>query len=198
MVNVRNSKKLPQQEYFCKYSPVSSMCYERLRERLSISTYRKGENLVVPGQIQDEIYFVLDGIQMSYYGKGDKVHVMQFTYPQDICIVPDSFTLRDPSKYTLTCLTASTLASVSFRELHLLFDDCQDLERAFRIMTTKMLAGVLEKHLELRTLRIEERFRKFCERSGHLLNEVPHKHLASYLNIDATNFSKLLNTVRIG
>jgi hypothetical protein len=35
------------------------------------------------------------------------------------------------------------------------------------------------------------------QRSPHILQLVPHKYLANYLGIDATNFSKLLNRVRI-
>jgi hypothetical protein len=43
---------------------------------------------------------------------------------------------------------------------------------------------------------MEERYKAFCRRSAHLLQRVPHKYIASYLGIDATNFSKLYNTVR--
>ena len=39
------------------------------------------------------------------------------------------------------------------------------------------------------TLRIEQ--------IPHLLQLVPHKYLANYIGIDATNFSKLINSVRI-
>jgi hypothetical protein len=35
------------------------------------------------------------------------------------------------------------------------------------------------------------------QRSPHILNLVPHKYLASYLGMDATNFSKLLGSVKI-
>ena len=198
MVRIKNGDKLPPYGTIGKLSDVSSASLNKFLERLTTRTYPKGENLVTPGQVQTELYFVRNGIQMAFYESGDKHHVMAFTYAPDICVVPDSFALQEPSKYTLSCLTASTLECITYHDLHSLFDECHDLERSFRILTTKMLAGVLEKHLELKTMRIEERFRNFCERSGHLLNLVPHKHLASYLNIDATNFSKLLNSVRIG
>jgi len=44
---------------------------------------------------------------------------------------------------------------------------------------------------------IETRFRHFMKRSPHLLNQIPHKDLASYLRINPTNFSKLLAKVKI-
>ena len=64
-------------------------------------------------------------------------------------------------------------------------------------MTEAILAGMINRHIELHSLTIEERFKVFCQRSPHLLQLVPHKYIASYLGIDPTNFSKLFNSVRI-
>ena len=180
------------------FSGISRSSYDRLQETLMPCAFPKGHNLVVPGQIQNEMYFVRDGVQMSFYEDGDKFYVMAFTYASDICVLPDSFSLQAPAKYTITCLTASKFDYISFQDLQLLFNQCPDLERFFRIATERVLAGVLDRHLELKTSSIEERFRNFCQRSSHLLNLVPHKYIASYLNINATNFSKLFNSVRIG
>jgi hypothetical protein len=102
-----------------------------------------------------------------------------------------------PSRYYLKCLTDSKFDSIHFLELQELFEASQELERLFRKMTEAILAGVINRHIELQTSGIEERFRSFCQRSPHLLQLVPHKYIASYLNIDSTNFSKLFNTVKL-
>ena len=86
---------------------------------------------------------------------------------------------------------------LSFDELQRIFDRSQAIERLFRKMTEAILAGMINRHIELHSLTIEERFRVFCQRSPHLLQLVPHKYIASYLGIDPTNFSKLFNSVRI-
>jgi hypothetical protein len=44
---------------------------------------------------------------------------------------------------------------------------------------------------------IEERFASFLKRNPALINLVPHKYLASYLRIDPSNFSRLLNQYHI-
>lgn len=62
-------------------------------------------------------------------------------------------------------------------------------------MTEAMFAGMIDLHIELRAMTIEERYKKFCRKSPHLLQLVPHKYIASYLGIDPTNFSKLFNNV---
>ena len=78
-----------------------------------------------------------------------------------------------------------------------MFDESKEIERLFRKITEVILGGVLNRHMELQSLTIEQRYLQFCKRSPHLLQLVPHKYLASYLGIDATNFSKLYNSVKI-
>jgi hypothetical protein len=58
-------------------------------------------------------------------------------------------------------------------------------------------SGVLERLVELQCFSSEEKFKKLLKRSPHVLQLVPHKYLANYLGIDPTNFSKLINHVRI-
>ena len=64
-------------------------------------------------------------------------------------------------------------------------------------MTEAVLAGMIQRHFELQSLSIKERFLVFARRSPHLLELVPHKYLAAYLNINPTNFSKLFNSVKM-
>ncbi|MDZ4846345.1 MAG: hypothetical protein SH857_12430 [Chitinophagales bacterium] len=133
---------------------------------------------------------------MSYFETDSKIHVIAFTYPPNLCAIPESFSFQLPSKYYLTCLTDSEFQYLTFEELQKLFEQSQQLERLFRRMTEAVLAGIINRHIELHSMTIEERFKIFSQRSPHLLQLVSHKYLASYLSIDATNFSKLFNNVK--
>ncbi len=160
-------------------------------------SFRKGDAIVVPGQTQKEMYLVKSGVQMSYFEAGEKIHVIAFTYPPNFCAIPESFSLQQPSRYFLTSLTDSELDYITYDDLTELFDRSQQIERLFRKMTEIILAGVLTRHIERHANTIQERYQAFCQRSPHLLQMVPHKYIASYLDIDPTNFSKLYNSVRI-
>lgn len=183
-------------EYFNLFHELKIADYDLLKENLRKKTYRKGEFITVPGQTQKEVYFVKSGVQMSYFDNENKTHVIAFTYYPNLCAIPDSFFFQSPSKYYLTCLTESELEYISFEKLQLLFNKSQQIERLFRRMTEAVLSGVINRHIELHSLTIEERFKVFCQRSPHLLQLVPRKYIASYLNIDPTNFSKLFNKVK--
>jgi len=168
-----------------------------IQKRLHPKPCRKGEYLVVTGQVQEEMYFIQSGVQMSFFENEKKSHVVAFTYPPDICAVPESFSLQKPSPYFLSCLTDSEMYSLHFNDLQMLFDQSRNIERAFRHMTEKVLAGIIQRHIEAGVLTIEERYKNFCQRSPHLLHLVPHKYIASYLGMDPTNFSKSFNQVKI-
>jgi len=85
---------------------------------------------------------------------------------------------------------------LTYTDLQKLFDQSQRLERLFRRMMEAVFKGFLDRFIEMRSTTIEERFRPFCQRCPHLLQIFPHKHIAAYLGIDPTNFSKLFNTVQ--
>lgn len=182
--------------YFKQFHDIGTEDYHLLTESLGCKTFRKGEFITRPGQIQKELYFVKNGIQMSYFETEKKVHVIAFTYTPGICAIPESFLFERPSEYYLRSLTDSEMDYLSFEDLQKLFDKSQQIERLFRKMTEAVLSGVLSRHIELHSKTIEERYKAFCQRSPHLLQLVPHKYIASYLGIDPTNFSKLFNTVK--
>lgn len=190
-------QKMEQHEYFKLFHDISTTDYNLLTKNLKTQTIKKGEFITVPGQIQRELYFVKSGVQMSYFYANDKTHVIAFTYFPNLCAIPESFSFQTPSKYFLTCLTDSELEYIAFDELQKLFVQSQQIERLFRRMTEAVLAGMINRHIELHSMTIEERYKTFCQRSPHLLQLVPHKYIASYLGINPTNFSKLFNSVKL-
>lgn len=183
-------------EYFKLFHDIGTADHDLLTRNLKTKTFKKGDFITLAGQTQRELYFVKTGVQMSYFDTDNKTHVIAFTYPPNLCAIPESFSFQIPSKYFLTCLTDSELDYITFDELQKLFDQSQQIERLFRRMTEAVLAGIINRHIELHSMTIEERYKTFCQRSPHLLQLVPHKHIASYLGIDPTNFSKLFNTVK--
>jgi CRP-like cAMP-binding protein len=182
-------------EFFRGFHDISITDYHLLTDCLKVRSFKKGDFIIVPGQIQRDLYFVKSGVQMSYFDTDDKIYTLAFTYFPYLCGIAESFSFQVPSKYTLVCLTDSELEYLSYANLQKLVDQSQQIERLFRRMTEAMLAGMIDLHIELRAMTIEERYKTFCRKNPHLLQLVPHKYIASYLGIDPTNFSKLFNNV---
>jgi CRP-like cAMP-binding protein len=154
--------------------------------------------LTSEGDVEQYAYFVLEGLQRAYsVGNDGRDTTLIFSYPYSFSGVADSFLLQKPSKYYLETLTPSVFLRTNFKQLDELMLKKPAVERLIRLATTQSLAGILERQIELQSFSAEQRFRTLLKRSGHVLNMIPHKYLASYLGMDATNFSKLLATIRI-
>lgn len=150
------------------------------------------------GTVQRDLYFVAEGTQMSVsFDQGGREHVMAFTYPPSVSGVPDSFLRQRPSQYELRALSPSRLYALGFEATQSLLDRHRCFERLYRKLEEEVMLGLIEGRRLRQTLNMEERFRDFAARSPHLFQLAAHKHLASYLEIDPTNFSKLYNRIRI-
>lgn len=154
--------------------------------------------LTAEGQPEKYLYFVLEGVQRAYaIGEDGREATLVFTYPYSFSGVADSFLLQQPSRYFLETLTPSVFLRTTFRQLDDIMWQHHAIERMIRLALCHTLAGVLTRQIELQSFTAEQRFRALLARSPHILHLVPHKYLASYLGLDATNFSKFLGTVRL-
>lgn len=184
-------------QFLNQVHPLTIEDQDLLRSRLQLKLYPKGDYILQAGDVQSYLYFVQSGIQMAYLETPKKMHILAFTYAPGVLAVPDSFALQIPSRYAVRAISDSELWRISFQDLQFCFDQSQSIERLFRKLTEMILAGLIDRFSEWQAFTIEERFRLFSSRSAHLFNRVPHKYLASYLDIDATNFSKLYNSIKI-
>lgn len=141
---------------------------------------------------------MVEGVQRAFYlGDENKEATIVFTYPPFFSGVADSFLTQTPSLYFLETITASRFLRISYDEVQQLIKTYPSIQQLFFKATAFALKGALERHIELQCYTNEEKFKTLLKRSPHILNLVPHKYLASYLGMDATNFSKLLSSVRI-
>lgn len=62
--------------YLCQFHPIPPADYALLEAKLRPRSFRKGEFIVVPGEVQRELYFVREGVQMSYAETDKKLHVI--------------------------------------------------------------------------------------------------------------------------
>lgn len=159
---------------------------------------KRKEQLTIAGEKEKYLYFVMEGIQRVYYfDEKNREATLVFTYAPSFGGVLDSLMMQQPSKYYYETLTPSKFLRAPFLELHTLMEEYAAIEKLVRKGVTVSLSGVLERLVELQCYSSEERFRKLLKRSPHILQLIPHKYLANYIGIDATNFSKLINSVRI-
>lgn len=150
-----------------------------------------------PGQVEKYLYFAKEGIQKSYYLKNGKQHVLTFACAPSFSGILESFFVQKPSRYFLETISDSLFLRIPSSKHQEMLQKHSEIGTLFRKVTEVFLDGVIQRQHELMALDMETRFRVFTERSAHLLQKIPQKDISSYLRIDATNFSKLINNIPI-
>jgi len=154
--------------------------------------------LTKAGETERRLYFVLNGVQRGFYVHDDgREATIVFTYPFSFSGIADSFLTQQPSRFSLETLTTSSFLRTEYAQVNALMQQYPNFQTCLFKAVSFTFAGVLERQIELQCFTAEEKFKALLKRSPHVLNLIPHKYLASYLGIDATNFSKLLGTVRL-
>jgi CRP-like cAMP-binding protein len=161
-------------------------------------TAKRKEVLTKPLEQERYLYFITEGVQrVYYYDEMSREATLVFTYAPSFGGVIDSMLLQRPSRYYYETLTPSAFLRVPFSEIQKLMLRYPSVRTLIEKGTAQALSGVLERLVELQCFSSEEKFKSLLQRSPHILQLVPHKYLANYLGIDATNFSKFINRIKI-
>ncbi|MGG7665127.1 Crp/Fnr family transcriptional regulator [Dyadobacter sp. BHUBP1] len=159
---------------------------------------RRKEIITSAGETERYIYFVTDGVQRIYYlDDQSREATIAFTYRPSFGGIIDSAMMEVSSRYYYETLTPSSFIRAPYSEFKEVAYERPAIERMLRAGMTQTLSGILERLVEVQCFSSEDKFRNLLRRSPHILQLVPHKYLANYLGIDPTNFSKLVNKVRI-
>lgn len=183
--------------YFSQFHQVEDAILEEYISHWKSYNLPKKTIMTAPGETERFMYYVIEGIQKSYYLNEDKHHIIAFAYAPSFSGIPESFFTQTPSRYFLETITDSQFLRISYEKHQELMKQHREIETLFRKATEILLVGVLQRQHELMAFDMETRFRMFVKRSSHLLHMISQKDLASYLRINPTNFSKLMNSITI-
>ena len=143
------------------------------------------------------LYFVTEGSQKAYFLHNGKEHIVAFSYPYAFTCIPESFLTQKPSKYYWECLSDSRFLRISSDSFFNFVKTNKEFETLLLKKLLGTINGLVNRYHRLIALSMEERFIDLMNNSPQLLTFIPQKEIANYLKIDPTNFSKLINKVKI-
>lgn len=179
------------------FHPIDEEAWQDLVQPWTEIKVKRKQPLTMMGEKEKYLYLVLDGVQRAFHTHNNREVTLVFSYPHSFSGVVDSFLLQSPSLYQLETLTESTLLRISHHDFAALMHKHRSIDTWVRIAVTQVLAGTLQREIELIAFSAEEKFTALLRRSPQVLNMIPHKYLASYIGVDPTNFSKLLGSVKL-
>ena len=114
---------------------------------------------------------------------------------ESICCY-ESFAAGTPSVYVVETIEPTVFISISRQNLEDVYLAVPKMERLARMVITEQF--ISNEHWEFDRVRFgsRERFIQFVKENSDLLQRVPQKFLASYLNIKPETFSRLKHLLK--
>jgi len=185
-------------KYLNKFVQLSSEEFEEvIRPRVLVRHFDKKDFITQDGVVENYFNFLLKGVARKFYKSGATEISTQIAQEGHIVLVEDSFLSRRPSDYCIECLERTTTASISYTDLEAIYSTSAKMERMGRLAVTTMM--ILRERWQMQLLKLSprERFLKFVHRHPALIQRVPQKYLASYLNIQPETFSRFKHLLRV-
>ncbi|MFN8290776.1 MAG: Crp/Fnr family transcriptional regulator [Chitinophagaceae bacterium] len=163
---------------------------------ITIRKFDKKARLTNAGEIENWFNFISRGLIRKYYLKGKTEINTQISFEGHIIHSQESFHSRTPSEYIVEAIEPSIVASLSYDNLVSIFDQSKKMEHLGRLVITHTMVLKDRWQMQLVKLTPRERFIQFVTRNPELLQRVPQKYLASYLNIKPETFSRFKHLLR--
>ena len=167
-----------------------------MSRRLEIRHFDKRQLLIDQGEVELYLNFVVKGLARKFFYKNREEMVTQIAKENDLICCYDSFLAGTPSNYAVETIEATCFFSISKQNVESLFLESPKMERLGRLIVTEQFLN--KEYWEYDRMRLDshERFIHFIEDNPDLLQRVPQKILASYLNIKPETFSRLKHLLR--
>ena len=171
---------------------------DELKMLLSYCEMRQVEKrtiLVKEGEVDNYLNMVVKGLVMKYVRVKKSDMILQLATEGHVIHSEISFLTRSPSLVFVETLEPTIMVSLTYDKMEEALDKFPQGERLGRLILT----GMYVKKEESRYFRLlrsaRERFLDYINAHPHMLQRVPQKYLASYLNIKPETFSRMKHLV---
>ena len=185
------SERRSKSPYFFKGS--NSIFFDWFLKLVYSKKVKKGEFIIEEGEICDKLYYIEKGLIRIYRIEGDKEITTWFTKEGDFVTTVNSFHFGLPSKEYFEAIEDSVIYYINKKSYLYLVELSTNFAK---FSMDELLTNLCEYQNQcefLRTLSAQDRLKYIEIKYPYLLTRVKQKYLCSFLNIEATYLSKLMN-----
>ena len=184
-------------DFLNKFIPLSLDEYNELIVPCVIQRHFNKKSIITyTGEVENYINFIDSGLVRKYYKKANEEINTQISYEGHIIHSQESFHSRIPSEYSIETIEPTELTSITYECLERIYSSSEKMQRLGRLVITATMVLKDKWQSQLVKLSPRERFISFVTRHPELMQRVPQKYLASYLNIKPETFSRFKHLVK--
>jgi CRP-like cAMP-binding protein len=184
-------------DFLNKFIPLSLNEYNELIAPCIIKRHFDKKSIITTaGEVENYINFIDSGLVRKYYKKANDEVNTQISNEGHIIHAQESFHSRTPSEFSIETIEPTELSSITYECLEKMYSSSEKMQRLGRLVITATMV-LKDKWLsQLVKLSPRERFISFVTKHPELMQRVPQKYLASYLNIKPETFSRFKHLVK--
>jgi CRP-like cAMP-binding protein len=172
--------------------------WRELEPLLDVTDYPKGETLENQGDHSMEQYFIVDGILKRVVSNDSgKEMILRFAAEYDIDTSYAAWRLKKPIPYAIRTVTKVRAAKLSMQQWVSFLERHPDAKSAFELGIMGLMSEVMAHTITLHLLDASGRVRRFMRKHPNLVERLPKKELASYLNLSPETLSRLKSRGKI-
>ena len=166
---------------------------DELKMLLSYCEVRQVEKrtiLVKEGEVDNYLNMVVKGLVMKYVRVKKSDMILQLATEGHVIHSEISFLTRSPSLVFVEALEPTIMVSLTYDKMEEALDKFPQGERLGRLILTGMYVKKEESRYNRLLKSARERFLDYLNAHPHMLQRVPQKYLAPYLNRKPETFSR--------
>jgi len=183
-------------QYISRYADLTNEELNLILPRIEVREVPKRHLLTQTGEQEQYLNLVSKGVLRKYFFKGREEIITQLAKEGDLISSSVSFLSGQPSQYAIEALEPTIVYSLSRENLEQLYALSPRIERLGRIVITDLYLQKEKWEQDHIQFDIRQRFVNFVHNNADLIQRVPQKYIASYLNIKPETFSRLKHLLK--
>ncbi len=181
---------------FKSFSPISDELAEAIEGYQEVRTFKKGENLIQPGEVCNFIAHVNKGLLRAFVIHDGEEANRHFYFAGDLTSEYTSFLTRQPAIEYLQAIEAGELYQLSYSNTQKLYDQFPDFDRFGRKMSDALYIRQRERIESLLSKGPEERYIELINSRPDFFERISSLHIARYLGIKPQSLSRIRQRLR--
>ena len=163
-----------------------------LDEQLVVVDCNKGDYLLHQGVHEMEQYFVLDGVLKRVVTNADaKEMILRFADERDMETSYAAWRLNTPTPYSIVCVSKARVAKLPMPAWVEFLDRHPKFKVDFEYQVMRLMSEIMAHTITLLLQDGPGRVHRFERKHPELVERIPKKELAAYLNLSAETLSRL-------
>src|SRR6266700_668595 len=182
--------------YLQRFVTLTREQFKLLEPFLELRTFDKRVIILREGMIENYLNIVIKGMVRKYVLSEKGEVTLQLATEGHIVQSEISFHTRKPSEVFLETLESTVMVSMNYDHMQEALVKVPGAEEMGRVIVTQMFIKKDARYFDQLKKSTRERFLEYMHNHPHMLQRVPQKILASYLNIKPETFSRLKHLLR--